>query len=62
MIRKYYEVTCDNCNGLVDYYSYKPNNRELRKDGCKIKIVNGKSYIFCCEECYNKYINKNNNK
>lgn len=62
LVHKYYEVTCDSCHSLIDFYPYRPSNTELRKSGCKIKIINGKSYIFCCNECYDKYINKNNNK
>lgn len=60
MIHKYYEVSCDNCKCLIDYYNFSPSNTTLRKDGCKIKIINGHRYIFCCDECYDKYVNKTN--
>lgn len=60
MIKKWYEVICDGCNNLIDYYTYKPTPTQLRKEGCKVKINNGKIKVFCCDECYNKTISKTN--
>lgn len=60
MINKYYEVSCDHCLCVINFYHFKPSYTALRKDGCKIKIINGKHYIYCCEECYTKAIHANN--
>lgn len=52
MIKKYYEISCDNC-GNPDYLGYKPNKQDLIK--MKWVIYNGKH--FCCEQCKEDYVN-----
>ena len=59
MIHKYYEVTCDNCKCLIDIYSKKPTHTQLRRDGAKIRLVNGNPHIFCCNDCYDKMVKSN---
>lgn len=54
MIEKWYEVSCDICGyGLNHYVRYKPTPTELRRDGIKVKINNGKILTYC-DECYKK--------
>lgn len=54
MIKKWYEVSCDLCgNGLNHYAELKPTCTDLRRDGFKVKINNGKVFVFC-KECYEK--------
>ncbi len=54
MIVKYYEVSCDLCgHGLNHYMGLKPNTKDLRRDGIKVFINNGKILTYC-DECYNK--------
>ena len=54
MIKKWYEVSCDLCgNGLNHYAELKPTCTDLRRDGIKVKINNGKVFVFC-KECYEK--------
>lgn len=54
MIKKRYEVSCDLCgNGLNHYAELKPTCTDLRRDGFKVKINNGKVFVFC-KECYEK--------
>lgn len=54
MIKKWYKVSCDLCgNGLNHYAELKPTCTDLRRDGFKVKINNGKVFVFC-KECYEK--------
>lgn len=54
MIRKWYEVSCDICCvGLSHYARLKPTATELRRDGVKVIINNGKVHTYC-DECYNR--------
>lgn len=47
MIKKRYEVSCDLCgNGLNHYAELKPTCTDLRRDGFKVKINNGKVFVF----------------
>lgn len=56
MILKVYEVTCSWCGCMLGRYEYlKPTPTDLRKDGIKVIIHNGKTLTFC-EECYNNKI------
>ena len=58
MIKKYYEVSCDLCgHGLNHYAGLKPTPSDLREDGIKVKIKNGKVLTFC-DECYEKQKSK----
>lgn len=58
MIRKWYEVTCDSCGkGLNHYPQLKPTSTDLRNDGIKVIINNGKIHTYF-EDCYNKIKNK----
>ena len=51
MIKKRYEVSCDLCgNGINHYAELKPTCTDLRRDGFKVKINNGKVFVFC-KEC-----------
>ncbi len=61
MIRKIYEVSCDLCGfGLNHYVGFKPTCTDLKKDGVKVIIYNGKIHTYC-DECYNK-IKRNDNR
>jgi len=54
MIKKWYEVSCDLCGkGLNHYAELKPTCTDLRRDSFKVKINNGKVFVFC-KECYEK--------
>lgn len=54
MIKKWYEVSCDMCGvGLNHYAGLKPTTTELRRDGVKVIINNGKIHTYCVD-CYNK--------
>lgn len=57
---------CDNssCGSfeLVDENDFTNVNREIRALGWLIKNINGSWYDFCCEECYQKFMDKNKNK
>lgn len=54
IIKKWYEVSCDLCGkGLNHYAELKPTCTDLRRDGFKVKINNGKVFVFC-KECYEK--------
>ncbi len=56
MIRKWYEVSCSLCDCVINIYAdLKPTPTDLRKDGIKVIIKNGKILTFC-EECYNNKI------
>lgn len=56
MIRKWYEYSCDNCNKAITHLTYRcVSKKEFENIG--IILYNNK--YFCCEECKNKYINKN---
>jgi hypothetical protein len=58
MIRKWYEVSCSLCDCVINIYAdLKPTPTDLRKDGIKVIIKNGKILTFC-EECYNNKIKK----
>jgi len=47
MIKKWYEVSCDLCGkGLNRYAELKPTCTDLRRDGSKVKINNGKVFVF----------------
>jgi hypothetical protein len=47
MIKKWYEVSCDLCGkGLNHYAELKPTCTDLRRDGFKVKINNGKVFVF----------------
>lgn len=51
MIRKIYEVTCDNCYELIGrYFNYKPSLTELRKKAGYVRINNG-AVLVVCESC-----------
>lgn len=52
MIKKWYEVSCDVCGyGLNHYANLKPTPTDLRRDGIKVRINNGKIFVFC-DECF----------
>lgn len=54
MIIKSYAVYCDICEKpLGCYYNYKPTATQLRAEGIKIIINNGKAQTLCAE-CYKK--------
>jgi hypothetical protein len=54
MIQKWYDVSCDLCGcGLNHYAGLKPTPTDLRKDGIKVKINNGKILTYC-NECFSK--------
>ena len=54
MIQKWYDVSCDLCGcGLNHYAGIKPTPTDLRKDGIKVKINNGKILTYC-NECFSK--------
>lgn len=57
MIKKYYEISCDNC-GNYDYLGYKSTKQDLIE--MKWVIHNGKH--FCCERCKEDYVNNKTNK
>lgn len=60
MIKKWYEVSCDLCGyGLNHYASLKPTPTDLRKDGIKVKINNGKILTYC-DKCFSKIKNGKN--
>lgn len=55
MIEKWYEVSCDLCGQVVNHYiGNKPTKEELNEDGAVLY----KTFIFCCEDCYNKFKQK----
>ncbi len=59
MIQKWYDVSCDLCGyGLNHYAGFKPTPTDLRKDGIKVKINNGKILTYC-NECFSKKMNEN---
>jgi hypothetical protein len=44
------------CKHVYNYHHYaelKPTCTDLRRDGFKVKINNGKVFVFC-KECYEK--------
>lgn len=45
-------AVCD-LKGLNHYAELKPTCTDLRRDGFKVKINNGKVFVFC-KECYEK--------
>lgn len=47
MIRKWYEVSCDLCGAGLNHYAFSPTPTDLRKDGIKVIIRNGKKLTFC---------------
>ena len=52
MILKWYEVSCDQCGTCLNHYiGCKPSIKELKNDG----FITYKEYVFCTEECYNKF-------
>jgi uncharacterized Zn finger protein (UPF0148 family) len=53
-ILKYYEVSCDECNALIDYHTYGGAmlRKAIRECGCKIKS-DGR---IICENCIRKSI------
>lgn len=54
MIQKLYEVSCDLCGYELNHYAgLKPTPTDLRKDGIKVKINNGKILTYC-NECFSK--------
>ena len=54
MIEKWYEVSCDICGWkLIQYAMFQPTPTELRRNGIKVKIYNGKIHTYC-DECYEK--------
>lgn len=54
MIKKQYEVSCDLCGHGLNYYAdLKPTPTDLRKDGIKVRINNGKIFTYC-DECFSK--------
>ena len=55
MIEKWYKVSCDNCETVINHYiGRKPFVKELIADGAILY----KNKIFCCEDCYNKFNKK----
>lgn len=59
MIKRYYEVLCDNCGDVIDYYPYcKPSTDDFHRDG----VICTPTEQFCCEECHRAYLNNNQNK
>ena len=55
MIEKWYEVSCDLCGQVINHYiGNKPTTEELKEDGAVLY----KSHIFCCEKCYDKFKQK----
>ena len=53
MIRKWYEVSCDLCNTGLNHYAFSPTPTDLRKDGIKVIIRNGKK-LTLCDKCAQK--------
>lgn len=48
MIIKFYEVTCDKCNRIINQYiGYKPSLKRLRTDAGLVKINNGSVKVYC---------------
>ena len=60
MIRRWYEVTCDNeeCGIAIGHYAGNQYTslQQAVDDGALIKYIGNKRLIFCCEECYKKYL------
>lgn len=51
---KYYEVSCDSCGHALNHYGkLKPTPTDLRRDGIKVIINNGKTLVYC-DECFEK--------
>lgn len=64
MIKRWYEVTCDNenCVRAIGYYfgnQYLALQQAV-DDGAIIKYIGNKRLTFCCKECYEEYLNANN--
>lgn len=57
MIKKYYEVSYDNC-GNPDYLGYKPNKQDL----IRMDWIVYKNKHFCCKECKEEFIIKKINE
>ena len=52
MIKKWYEVSCDLCGCVLNNFpNLKPTPTDLRRYGFKIRINNGKTFVFC-EGCF----------
>lgn len=52
MIKKWYEVSCDLCGRTINHYiRLKPTPTDLRRQGIKIRINNGKIFTYC-EGCF----------
>ena len=55
MIVKSYEVYCEWCRKYLGRYNaYAPTATQLRADGIKIVIINGKTRHFC-QTCFMKF-------
>jgi len=49
MIQKWYEVTCDYCERVINHYiGRKPTREEIEHDGG----ITTATKQFCCKECY----------
>lgn len=52
MIKKWYEVSCDMCGCRLNHYAnLKPTPTNLRRDGIKVRLNNGKTFVYC-EGCF----------
>ena len=53
MIRKIYEVICDQCGDCITHIYDRSNYtiKQLRNDGV---IITNKGKVYCCRECYEK--------